>query len=31
MVKFLVLQIQLGNITIEDVPDKYKAAVQALL
>lgn len=31
MVKFLVLQIKMGKITIDDVPDKYKEAVQAEL
>lgn len=31
MVKFLVLQIQLGKITIDDVPDKYKEEVLKLL
>lgn len=27
MVKFLVLQIKLGKITIDDVPSKYKNEV----
>lgn len=27
MVKFLVLQIKLGKITIEQVPEKYKEKV----
>lgn len=27
MVKFLVLQIKLGKITIEQVPEKYKEEV----
>lgn len=31
MVTFLVLQIKMGNITIDDVPEKYKAAVEAAL
>ena len=28
---FLVIQIRLGKITIEDIPEKYKAGVEALL
>lgn len=28
MVKFYVLQIKLGNVTIEDVPERYKAQVE---
>lgn len=31
MVTFLVLQIKMGNITIDDVPEKYKEAVLKLL
>ncbi len=31
MVKFLVLQIRLGRITLEQVPEKYKALVQEYL
>ena len=31
MVEFLVLQIKLGKITIEKVPEKYKEAVIAKL
>ena len=31
MVKFLVLQIKLGKITIDDVPTKYKEEVLKLL
>lgn len=31
MVKFLVLQIRLGKITLEQVPEKYRAAVLAAL
>ena len=31
MVKFLVLQIKMGKITIEDVPSKYKEEVLKLL
>lgn len=31
MVKFLVLQIRLGRITIEQVPEKHREAVQAAL
>ena len=27
MVKFLVLQIKLGKITIDDIPEKYKEEV----
>lgn len=27
MVEFLVLQIRMGNITLDDVPEKWKAAV----
>lgn len=28
MIKFLVLQIKLGNITLDQVPDKYKEEVE---
>jgi hypothetical protein len=28
MIKFLVLQIKLGRITIEQVPEQYREAVQ---
>lgn len=28
MVKFYVLQIKLGKITLDDVPDKYRASVK---
>lgn len=31
MVKFLILQIRLGRITIDQVPAAYKAAVQEAL
>ena len=31
MIKFLVLQIKLGKITIDDVPAKYKEEVLKLL
>ena len=31
MVKFLVLQIKLGKITIEDVPEKWKSKVDSEL
>lgn len=31
MAKFLALQIRMGKITIDDVPDNLKEAVQALL
>lgn len=27
MVKFLILQIKMGNITIEDIPTRYKEEV----
>lgn len=28
MVKFYAMQIRIGRITIEDVPDKWRAAVE---
>lgn len=31
MVKFLVMQIRLGKITIDQVPEKFREAVQAEL
>jgi len=31
MAKFLAVQIQLGRITIDDVPSQYKEAVEAEL
>ena len=31
MIKFLVLQIKMGKITLEQVPEKYRAEVEALL
>lgn len=31
MVKFLVLQIKMGKIAIEDVPERYREAVAAEL
>ena len=31
MVKFLALQIRLGKITIDDVPEKYRAEVEQIL
>lgn len=31
MVKFLVMQIRLGKITLEQVPEKYKDAVKLAL
>ena len=31
MVKFLALQIKLGKITLNDVPEKYKDKVKILL
>ena len=31
MVKFLVMQIKMGKITIDQVPDKYRDAVLAEL
>jgi hypothetical protein len=29
--KFLAIQIRLGKITIDDVPEKYRAAVEEIL
>lgn len=31
MVKFFVIQIKLGKITIDDVPEKYSEAVREML
>ena len=31
MIKFLVMQIRLGKITIEQVPEKYRADVEKAL
>lgn len=31
MAQFLAVQIKLGRITIDDVPEKYRAAVEAIL
>lgn len=31
MVKFFVIQIRLGRITIDQVPEQYREAVQAAL
>ena len=31
MIRFLVMHIKLGKITLEDVPAKYRAAVEAAL
>lgn len=31
MIKFLVMQIRLGKITIDDVPEKYRDAVRVAL
>jgi hypothetical protein len=31
MAQFLVVQIKLGKITIEQVPEKYRTEVEALL
>lgn len=31
MVKFLALQVRIGRITIEQVPEKYRYAVRELL
>ena len=31
MIKFLVLQIRMGKITIENVPEKYREAVAELV
>nr|DAP02575.1 MAG TPA: hypothetical protein [Caudoviricetes sp.] len=29
MVKFFVVQIKMGNLSVEQVPEKYRAAVEA--
>lgn len=31
MVKFFVLQVRMGKITIDEVPEKYREAVKAAL
>lgn len=31
MVKFYALQVRMGKITIEDIPEKYREAVKAYL
>lgn len=31
MAKFLAMQIRLGKITIDDVPEKYRAEVEQIL
>ena len=31
MIQFLAMQIRLGRITLADVPEKYRAAVEAWL
>jgi hypothetical protein len=31
MIDFLALQVRMGKITLEQVPERYRAAVQALL
>lgn len=31
MVQFLAIQVRLGNITIEQVPEKYKEEVEEML
>ena len=31
MAQFLVMQIRLGKLTLADVPEKYRAAVEAWL
>lgn len=31
MVKFFVIQIKLGKITVDDVPEKYREAVREML
>ena len=31
MVKFYALQVRMGKITIDDVPEKYREAVKAYL
>lgn len=31
MIKFLVMQIRMGKITIDDVPEKFREEVEAVL
>ena len=31
MIKFLVLQIQMGKITLEDVPERYREETEVML
>ena len=31
MIEFLALQVRMGKITLEQVPERYRAAVSALL
>lgn len=31
MVQFLIIQIKLGNITVEQIPEKYQEAVRSIL
>ena len=31
MVKFYALQVRMGKITIDDIPEKYRVAVKAYL
>lgn len=31
MIQFLILQIKMGKITLEDVPEKYRDAVAELM
>lgn len=31
MIKFLALQVKMGRITLEDVPEKYRNEVQTIL
>jgi hypothetical protein len=31
MAQFLAVQIRLGRITIDDIPEKYRAEVEAIL
>ena len=31
MISFLVIQVKLGNIGIEDVPERYRARVQTAI
>ena len=31
MIAFLVMQVKMGKLTVEDVPEKYREAVEAAL